>query len=395
MPTATDVELLATTEGRRLLTELGRRPPGDFEGAELVATIGTLRHRHSAELVAAAVNQTRLRRRAAAKFGSVAGSMFFTADGLEQATRSRVAAHRARRYAGSDCVLDLCCGIGGDLLAFTAAGRRVTGVDADPVTVSVARANVGALGYADRVEIREGDATAVDLRGWPAAFCDPARRTAGRRTFDPSAYSPPFAFLQALADAVRCVGAKVAPGIPHRLVPPGVEAEWVSDDGDVVETALWYGELATAARRATLLPSGATLVATSAEPAPVGPVGRFLYEPDGAVIRAHLVAEVAAEVGGRCIDKTIAFITADVAESSAFARCFEVTDVLPFSLKRLRAMLQERDVGRVTIKKRGSALDVERLRRDLRLRGSGSATIVLTRVAEAPTALVVRPLGSS
>ena len=66
--------------------------------------------------------------------------------------------------------------------------------------------------------------------------------------------------------------------------------------------------------------------------------------------------------------------------------------MLPFSLKRLRALLRERGVGRLEIRKRGSALEPDQLRRDLRLSGSEGASLVLTRVAGAPTVLLCRPV---
>ncbi len=119
---------------------------------------------------------------------------------------------------------------------------------------------------------------------------------------------------------------------------------------------------------------------------------RFLYDPDGAVVRAHLVAEFASSLGGTLADPDIAYVYADSAVATPYARCLEVLETLPFSLKRLRSLLRDRDVGAVEVLKRGSALDVERLRRDLRLSGSGSASVVLTRVAGAPTALVCRPV---
>jgi len=158
----------------------------------------------------------------------------------------------------------------------------------------------------------------------------------------------------------------------------------------VVEAAFWCGPLAKSPRRATLLRGGnaAELTGSGLAEAPVGGVRRFLYDPDGAVVRAHLVAEFAATVAGTLADPTIAYVYADTAQPTPYARCFEVTDVLPFSLKRLRALLRERGVGRLEILKRGSALDPERLRRDLRLAGPGSASLVLTRVAGAPTALL-------
>lgn len=238
----TSFRALRSDEGERILAELSALDPAD-----LLPTLTALRARFPADLVSAAVTQAQLRERAAAKFGADAAAMFFTPDGLEQATRSSVARHRAERFGTYERVLDLCCGIGGDLIALARDGRSVHGVDSDPLTVEVARANASVLGLST-VDVSGADATAVPLSGWPAAFCDPARRGGGRRIFDPRAYSPPFDFLSELAAAVPATGAKVAPGIPHSLVPAGVEAEWISDSGEVkrrhcgsVRCPLWNG----------------------------------------------------------------------------------------------------------------------------------------------------------
>jgi hypothetical protein len=134
------------------------------------------------------------------------------------------------------------------------------------------------------------------------------------------------------------------------------------------------------------------LTGTGAQEAPVGPVRRFLYDPDPAVVRAHLVAELAADLDATLADPSIAYLYGDQARPTPFARCLEITDVLPFSLKRLRALLRERRVGRVEIRKRGSALEPEKLRRDLRLSGDEAAGLALTRVAGAPMVLVCRPV---
>jgi SAM-dependent methyltransferase len=399
------VEALRTPAGERLLAEVAARGTGDDT---LLGTVAALRSRHDPALVAAAVTQVRLRARARVKFGADADRMFFTADGLEQATRADVAARHAARYVSAGAgkparVLDLCCGIGGDLVAFARAGLAVTGVDRDPATAAVARANLAALGLPGTVLVREA---AVEP-GWPAAWVDPSRRAGGRRVFDPRAYSPPLSFVAELAAAVPLTGAKVAPGIPHEAVtglvsgagvPLDIEAEWVSVGGEVKEAALWFGPLATAGRRATLLPArpgpAATLVDTGAGRPPVGPPGEWLYEPDGAVIRAGLVGEVAAALpGGRLLDPTIAYVAADGPVPTPYARGWRVTDVLPFSVGRLRGLLRARGTGRVTVKKRCPPANPAPLRRQLRLPGSGpEAVVVLTRVAGAPTVLVCEPV---
>ena len=189
---------------------------------------------------------------------------------------------------------------------------------------------------------------------------------------------------------------KLAPGIDHALLPTGAEAEWVSVDGDLVEAALWCGPLATVPRRATVLRAGIAheLTGTGSHQAPVGPVGRFVFEPDSAVVRAHLVAEFASIVDGALADPRIAYVFAGQPATTPFGRCLEVVADLPYSIKRLRPALRERGIGRLEILKRGVAVDPARLRRELRLSGDCGATLVLLRIGREPTALLCGPAGA-
>lgn len=360
-----------------------------------------------ADLAAAALTQATLRLRAAVKFGPDAGRMFFTRTGLEQATRAVVANRRAARLAasGARVVADLGCGIGADAIAFARAGLRVLAVEADRPTAAVAAANVAALGLAGQVTVCVMDATTVALDPVDAVFCDPARRAgpatatgASRRVLDPRRYRPPWEFVSGLASRVPRTVLKLAPGIDHDLIPPGAEAEWVSVAGDLVEATVWSGPLAEVARRATLLRPGTrelSLTGTGARSARTGALGRYLYDPDAAVVRSHLVAEFAETIDGRLADPTIAYVYSDTAHHTPFASSLRVDEALPFSVKRLRAALRVRGVGELTIAKRGSAVDVDALRRALRPSGPRPATVVLTRVAGAPYALIcTRLLGA-
>ncbi|MGW5350588.1 THUMP-like domain-containing protein [Streptomyces sp. NPDC004031] len=389
--TPEDLEILLAPSGQELLAGLRGHDPADD-----LAVATRLRRTYEAPLVAAALTQTRLRQRGAAKFGADAERMYFTPHGLEQSTRATVADHRARRFAasGAGSVADLCCGVGGDAIALLRAGLTVTAVDRDPLTCAVVRANADALGLGERLEVVCGDVADVadvGAGGRDGVFVDPARRTARGRVFDPEAYSPPLSWALEAAAKGSPGAVKVAPGIPHEAVPEGAEAEWISDGGDVKEAVLWFGAGGAGGRRATLLPSGATLVGRGLPDPPVRPVARYLYEPDGAVIRAHLVAEAAQELDAALIDPTIAYVTADDLRPTPYATAYEITDVLPFHLKRLKALLREREVGILTVKKRGSAVDPEDLRRRVRPQGPNSATVFLTRVAGAPTMLLGRP----
>ncbi|MET7779034.1 methyltransferase domain-containing protein [Streptomyces mirabilis] len=381
---------LLTPEGHALLDEVRGTEP-----AQELAVATRLRRDHPAELVSAALGQARLRQRAAAKFGAEdAERMYFTPNGVEQSTRTTVATHRARRLRslGVRSVADLCSGIGGDAIALARAGIRVLAVDRDPLTVAVARANAEALGLADLIEVREADVTEVDTQAYDAVFVDPARRGGRGRIFDPEAYSPPLSWAIATALKAPLAALKIAPGIPHEAVPAEAEAEWISDAGDVKEAVLWFGT-EPGLVRATLLPGPRELRGRGLPDPAVRAVGRYLYEPDGAVIRAHLVAEVAEEVDGGLVDETIAYITADELRPTPYATAYEITDRLPFNVKKLKALLRERGVGVLTVKKRGSAVEPEELRRKAlpKSHGPHSATVFLTRVAGAPTMLLGHP----
>jgi hypothetical protein len=387
-----DAEIFArllSGNGQALLDELR-----SYEPERELAEATRLRRTYDAALVSAALGQARLRQRAAAKFGPLdAGQMYFTPNGVEQATRTSVAAHRASRFQalGVRRLADLCGGIGGDAIELARAGIEVLAVDHDPLTCAVATANAAALGLSDRIEVRCADVAEVDTADFDAVFVDPARRTGRGRTFDPEAYAPPLSWAVRAARTAPFAAVKVAPGIPHEAVPADAEAEWVSDRGDVKEAALWFGTNPGAVR-ATLLPSGAVLRAAESEEDPrVRPVGRFLYEPDGAVIRAHLVAAVARELGGGLIDPTIAYVTADEPRPTPYATAYTISDVLPFNLKRLKALLREREVGTLTVNKRGSAVEPEEVRRRVKPQGPQAATVFLTRVAGAPSMLVGQP----
>jgi hypothetical protein len=478
-------QALLTDTGQELLAGLAAHDtPYDtlYDEGGALATATRLRRTYPPELVAAALTQARLRTRARAKFGAAAADMYFTPVGLEQSTRASVAAHRAARYAAAGVrrVADLCCGIGADTLAFARAGIEVLAVDRAPDPGAVAVANAAAAGFAERIDVRCANATEIDLVGCDAVFVDPARRTDRGRVFDVRTYSPPWSFLLELTELVAAAGFKVAPGIPHALVPPGAEAEWVSDAGDVKEAGIYLGPLADVAvgglstanpptpaanangptldtpsagnpgggragadaaggasgsrtgsgvgsraggtgggaaggsgtaggggrasasdgtalggaaggggarRRATLLPAGMTLVSEGCPDPPVAAPGVYLYEPDGAVIRAHLLGELAARLGATLIDPTIAYVTSDRLSVTPYATAYRITDVLPFGLKRLRALVRERGIGTLTVKKRGSPIDPERLRAQLRPAGPATAVLIVTRVAGQPSAL--------
>jgi hypothetical protein len=372
---------LLTPEGLRLLDEVG--PIGST--ADVVRTVSRLRAAgHPGGLVAAVLGQARLRAKAAAKFGDFASRMLFTPDGLEQATRLRVAALHAGRFgeAGVDVVADLGCGIGSDALAFAALDLGVIAVERDELTAAVAAYNLAPFPSA-RVEI--GDAEDADLSAVGGVWLDPARRTDGRRLSDPGAWSPRLDWGFEIARE-RPTGIKLGPGLDRDLIPEDCEAQWVSVDREVVELVLWFGDLARpGVRRAALVltdsgPAELTAEGDSAD-AGTGPLGRYLLEPDGAVIRARLIGDLARMVGGTMIDPSIAWVGCDEQPQTPFGQAFRVVERFPLDVKTLKRELGARDIGVLEVKKRGVDIDPATFRHKLGLRGSRSATLVLTRIA--------------
>jgi hypothetical protein len=363
------------------------------EGTTDLAALTRLRGRFPVPLAAAAFEQATLRRRALAGGKFVrAAAMYFTRDGLEQATGEGIARHRAGRYARFGVVADLACGIGGDALAL-AAGHPVVAIDRDPLRLALARENARAYGVAGRLLPVCADLLALPTPRAEALFCDPGRRTAeGRRIFAPGEYQPPLPVVAGWRAAVPALGVKVSPGIDREFFPPPDEAEveFISEGGALKEAVFWYGPLRTVAWRATLLPGGATLAADEGVTGiPIVPPGAVLYEPDPAVIRAGLVEHLARDLGAAKIDREIAFLTADRAVPTPFARAFRVIEAFPFGLKRLKARLRALDAGIVTVKKRGSPLDTDALARQLRGDGPRPLVVALTRVVGKPYAIVL------
>jgi hypothetical protein len=342
-------------------------------------------------LIAAALVQIELRARAASKF-TRASQMFFTRDGLEQASSERMARHHAARFAPFASVVDLCTGIGGDLIGLS-ENRPAVGVDRDRVHARLACINARANGRAANATCVCADVRSVELRGAPAVFVDPARRTEGRR-LRAGTSEPPLRWCFALADDGKAVGIKAAPGLPLDLVPAGWEIEFVSEQRELKESVLWSAAVATSARRATILPERQTLGAQADAALPVRAPGMFLLDPDPSVTRAGLVAELGVLLG-ECwkIDDEVGFLSADFPMRTPFGRTLKIEASMPWSLARLRDALRSLGVGRIDIRKRGSAVDVDELQRRLKLHGTRPATVVLTRVSNRPWAFVCSSLG--
>ena len=405
------VKKLVSGEGWGLLQSL---PP--YDESNVLALGERLRAAgFDTDLVAAALTQSRLQAKGREKFGDFAAGMLFTADGLEQATRLELAARHGQRFrrAGVRHVFDLGCGIGADAMAIAGLDLKVTAVDTDEMTATLAGVNlrhwpgaVATVGSVEETQLPTGEGARHT-----GAWLDPARRIPGsadalgrtRRVFRLDSISPTWATVRSIARSLPATGAKLSPSFPHAAIPVGTEAQWTSFAGEVLECAIWWGPLVTTAGRSALVigSNGRSWTVREADAGPSGAVapvasslaqvGAWLYEPDRAVIRAGLTGALTSVVDGVELDSGVGYVSSDNCLDVGYARRFAVVESMPLNTKALRAWLRDRDVGRVTIKKRGVTLDADGLRRQLRLSGSVEMTLVITRVRNHQVCLVVRP----
>jgi len=350
-----------------------------------------LRARYPADLVALAMTQHELRRHARAKFHHPE-RLFLTREGLEQATSARIAAHRARRFEGRRHVADLCTGIGGDLMALAGVPgvERLTAVDLDPVHLLLAAANAGAVRPGPAIEAVVADVRDVDVRAAEAIFIDPARRNAHVRLGLTS--EPPLEWVIRLAERVPRVGIKTAPGVPHEMVPAGWELETIALGPELKEAVLWSPALATGPRTATVIDGD---IATQLRPEPgdtpairTPESGDWLLDPNPAVTRAGLVADLARVVHADMLDPAIGFLVATAPVETPLARAWPVHASLAWHEKRVKAALRDLDAGPVDVRRRGLAGDVDAITRRLRGKGSRRVLVAMTRVNGEPWAIV-------
>jgi hypothetical protein len=390
---------LASPGGQLLLEELDYS--SDTDVLKLVARLR--KAGHDPLTVAAVLTQAKLRKRAAAKFGDFANRMLFTEAGLEQASRLKVSALHAGRFrnAGISQVADLGCGIGAEAMAMAALDLEVRAFEIDEVTAAVATYNLAPF---ENVTVELADVQKLDLGQFESLFFDPARRdlkgakkASAKRIFDPANYSPNFEFCM---DAARKkpAGVKLGPGHDHRHIPKDAEAQWVSIDGDLIELGLWFGSVKRegVVRSALLIDSNGhheiTSLDSASSNAPVGELAKYIYEPDNSLIRSRLISDFAKPLGLQIISPDIAYLTSDEKISSPWVRGFEIIDNLVFDRKQLKAYVKKNGIGILEIKKRGSDISPEDLRRELSPKGEGAATLIVTRVDDAHRVLVTQPI---
>ncbi len=379
-----DIAFLSSERGAALLSAYAER---DLAADNTLPLLLELRQTLNPRQAAAVLTTLRLRQKAVAKFPRFAQSMLFTAAALQQASHPLCRQYRADQL-GAQPVLDVCCGIGADSLAFAAAGAPVLGLDIDPVRIAIARHNAAVMGLPAQFQV--ADACDPLPASYDCIFYDPARRDAqGRRIRHVERSLPPLALARTWG--ARQLIVKLSPAVDLRqLESYGGSVEFISAQGQLTEALLWLRRR-QARPFATKLTGAAAyqLHYQGAAQASLSPPQAWLFEPDPAVLRAGLVRQLAVELEVALLDETIAYLTLEKKVPTVWGRYWKILDWLPFQLKRLRRYLTERGVGRVTVKKRGFAMSPEALIARLRLKGGGeSRVLALTRSQGRPIVII-------
>lgn len=383
------LQFLFSDRGQKLLNDTAANPITDKNHLQISSR---LRQQVDPSQAQAIIETVFLRQQAAQKFER-ASQMYFSRAALEQASSETIAVHRAARFfsAGFDQIADLGCGIGGDAIALSARAD-VIGIDRNLVRLTMAGQNVQVYGNSGRFWPLQADLQELAPLPTQALFFDPARRDErGQRLKSVFDYQPPLTLIDQWRTRVPHAAVKISPGVDYAELPAEAEVEFISLSGAMKEAVLWYGDLHQGdQRRATLLPGGHVLT-TADYPGPSVPIkapDAYLYEPNSAIIRAHLVQNLARKIDAAQIDSDIAYLTSAESVETPFARRFRIESWFPFQLKRLRHYLRERQVGQVTIKKRGSPLEPQTLRQKLRLHGDQKRILFLSHVQGNPAVIV-------
>jgi hypothetical protein len=387
---------LLTSEGQEAIEFARALSPRE---AEYLSHFQTLCRSYPRDLARSALEIAILRNEAEVKF-PFAEQMYFTRQALQQASSWEVSSYRARRYLGFQALIDLGCSIGGDTLALADIALTI-GIDLDPLRLVMARENVRSLKASHQVDFLQADLTSSipvsPLRSSTALFFDPARRAGGRRLYSVRDYRPPLSKVRDWLPTYPAIGVKISPAVHlDELAGYEAELEFISLRGELKEAVIWFGPLRTTARRATILPGPHTLSSDNdfqqSPPLAIGEPRPYLYEPDPTILRAGLVRNLGVQLDAVQLDPDIAYLTAEWRIPTPFARAWLVEDWFPFGLKRLRAYLRERGIGRVAVKKRGSPIQPEELIRDLRLSGEGERVVFLTHLQGKPIVIIAQSI---
>jgi hypothetical protein len=379
------------------------------ERINAVRIANSLRKNTTATRSALVMEQAQLRIRARRKF-TRAGQMFFTRRGLEQASGRRLAAYKARRFEELSYVGDICCGIGGDLIALAKRGlksaktstgdSRTVGVDVDELTCLIARRNLEVNSVdLERVDVQQVDFADFDLAGFDGLHIDPDRRTTDR-TVHGNRFSPNLQDVFSRVSSHCSVAIKVAPATPWAsYFPVDTQREWIGDHRECKQQVLWLGPKTDKPghRTATYVGKGGLISQISAAEIEMDQtvevfdsIHQYVFEPHPAVLAAKMTDTIARQYGLRRFTSSIVYLTGHDCVDDPLLAQFEVLDVLPLDIRKTSKILKILEVGEIEVKRRGVEDIAASQFGRLKLEGPNRATVILTRLGRNRVVIIAK-----
>lgn len=409
-----DLQLKIEAEISRLISE-------GLNDKTLVAKISGLRKNFDFETTSLIIDQAMLRPKASKKF-PFAAKMYFTKDGLEQSSSQVISEYRTERFAGlKGVVYDLGCGIGIDGINI-AKTCTVIGIDKNEKRLEYLRLNAIAYDVQGNITFNNADFTSESFllelakrKDLAAIFIDPSRRTdQGARINDYESYEPSLEFVNTLLEITPNICVKAGPGVNYLdlfgVLNAPFDVEIISTGGECREAVLWFGNLRKNADEssqisAVLLPSR-EIISEAIENLDEELIlmsdvlGKYLYEPVGALTRAHLDQKLVEQYDLHRFSQDIIYLTGDNRAFSPFFKSYEIQSVFKYGVNEINEYIRVNSITEVTLKKRGVEIDLDRLYEKLEIPNkvisaeSKQQIFIITKVAGDTKVIAVKRIKS-
>ena len=303
--------------------------------------------------------------------------MLFDPEGLEMSTHAAVAAYHASLFPPGAAVHDLTAGIGADLIALARRGPAI-GFEIDEGRAELARHNLMANGVEAEVHALSFPPGGLGGGGEPKyLYADPARRSAGRRFTDPSEFQPnPIEIIKQFAECQLGV-IKLSPMLPDDFLDSlTARLEFVSFGGECREALAIFGKQAKSGRVAVQVESGVGLEADDLYLEETLEPGPYLYEADPAAIRAHALGNLCEQFNLKALSDSNGYLTGAKEIRSPWLAGFRVLESGRFDAKALKKRLAELDAATPVLKQRGTKLDLQKLQKQMILKGKLNREVV-------------------
>lgn len=358
-----------------------------------------LRKQTSATRCALILELTQIRIKARRKF-PFADRMFFTRRGYEQSSSQLIAEYVARNFVHFDRVVDVCCGIGGDLMALAMRNSDgdVVGVDRDPLMCLFARHNLQCTSAKGRVTVVESRFEDFDSRQFDAMHIDPDRRIHGR-TVQSNFFDPKIEDILA-RQRPSSIAVKMAPASPRPdQLAREAELEWIGTRRECKQQMIWLGPITShpGCQTATTVEKDGTFQRLSMSSDEIdqtivvaGEIGPYIFEPHPAVLAGNLADAVANPRRLARLAPGIAYLTGERPKSTALLSTFKVIKTLSLNVNKLIAELVRQDAGELEVKRRGVEKVVADQLLEKKFSGSRPLTVILSRHKNLGIALITK-----